>query len=433
MRRIHSLIAMVLMCSLFLFIYYSSLSQPQAQFHRPLTGVSANTISAGHSDFVKNGEKYSIKNDGKMDVLTHVPGSIPGVPQEGFALSASFRESIPQNPAYWNRLLHFQLKQMDNKQSPAGPEGRNWSNCENSAEQLRTNIHDFSQYPELHKIFIRGMDCRDPPILIDQPEKCRSNGGKTFLLFAIKSTPRNFEQRQTVRETWGREAVYSGWVKVRTVFLLGTTTQDDPNLSRLLAFEGRLYGDLLQWNFQDSFFNLTLKEHAFYRWALARCPNVSFIFKGDDDVFANTKAILAYLQSLEPDKASKLYLGQALISASPLRDSKSKYYIPESFYEGGYPAYTGGGGYLFSGSLIGQLYGVTVLLPFFPIDDVYTGMCFSALGIVPEKHDGFQTFDIREQDRANVCVHRNLLLVHKRSPREIMQLWRDIKNPLLLC
>ncbi|XP_010901346.2 N-acetyllactosaminide beta-1,3-N-acetylglucosaminyltransferase 2 isoform X2 [Esox lucius] len=401
MRPVQSFILMIILCSLCIVFYYSSFNLQLAYSHRSLLEVSANPTPEGNR-------------------VNHPP-------------FASFREFIPQNQAYWNRLLHFQLRRMGQRQEGIGQEGSNWSSCEQNPEHLRTNVHDFSSYPELHQVFIRGMDCRHPPILINQPEKCTSDGGDTFLLFAIKSTPKNFEQRQAVRETWGREGVYSGGVRVRTVFLLGSTSQDDPDLSQLLAYEGRRYGDLLQWGFKDSFFNLTLKEHVFYRWALTHCPNISFVFKGDDDVFANTKAILAHLQSLEPDKASKLYLGQVLTSASPLRDTKSKYYIPESFYEGPYPAYAGGGGYLFSGSLIRPLYGITLTLPFFPIDDVYSGMCFSALDVAPEVHPGFHTFDIREQDRENVCVHRNLLLVHKRSPQQILRLSRSMKNPLLIC
>ncbi|KAI4905264.1 hypothetical protein NFI96_004843 [Prochilodus magdalenae] len=312
----------------------------------------------------------------------------------------------------------------------------NGSHCQpETIESLQLNIQDFRSYPELYQDFLKGMDCHSPQILIDQPNKCAPLDGKghVFLLFAVKSTPRHFERRQAVRDTWGKEKVYQDGLFVKTVFLLGSTSVDDPNLDKLITFEAQEYGDLLVWDFQDSFYNLTLKEHVFFKWALYRCSQVSFIFKGDDDVFANTLAILSHLQSLDSDKASKLYTGHIISDASPLRDIKNKYFVPQSFYEGPYPPYAAGGGFLFSGSLLKPLYIISHYIPFFPIDDVYTGMCFKALGISAEKHQGFQTFDIREQDRENACVHKHLLLVHKRNPRQTKILWRNMHSTMLTC
>uniref|UniRef100_A0AAY5EE04 Hexosyltransferase n=1 Tax=Electrophorus electricus TaxID=8005 RepID=A0AAY5EE04_ELEEL len=345
--------------------------------------------------------------------------------------SASFREFIPQNSAFWNRKLHSLLRQ----QAKANASGhvRPNSHCQpESSESLYMNIPDYREYPELYQDFVRGMECRNPRIIIDQPKKCASVG-KVFLLFAIKSVPRHFERRQAVRETWGKEKTYPGGLVVKTVFLLGTSSMDSPNLDNLVTFEAKVFGDILVWDFQDSFFNLTLKEHVFFKWALHNCHHVSFIFKGDDDIFANTPAILHYLQSLEPEKASKMYIGQVIFNATPLRNVNNKYYVPKTFYEGAYPAYAGGGGFLFPGALLQPLYLISQYIPFFPIDDVYTGMCFKALNISPEKHNGFQTFDIREEDRSNACVYKDLLLVHRRSPEQNIRLWRNMHSPLLTC
>ncbi|KAG7471155.1 hypothetical protein MATL_G00121270 [Megalops atlanticus] len=351
-------------------------------------------------------------------------------------ISANFRKAVPQSSAYWNRRQHFLLKQLDARVNITDDERLSWSHCSAaSVERLQTNIQDFNSYPVLYQDFLHGMECRDPPILIDQPDKCASEGkeGQTYLLFAIKSVPRNFERRQAIRETWGQERVYEGGLRVRTVFLLGTSSTEDPDLGQLLSFEAQHFGDLLQWGFRESFYNLTLKDNAFLHWAMKRCSSTTFIFKGDDDVFANTQAMLNYLLSLEPEKAKKLYVGHIVSQASPFRDAKSKYYVPQTFYEGAYPSYAGGGGFLFSGSLLQPLFRLSQFIPFFPIDDVYTGMCFQALGITPEAHKGFQTFDIREQDRENACAHRDLILVHQRSPQQTLRLWRGMHSHLLTC
>lgn len=351
-------------------------------------------------------------------------------------ISEGFRKFIPKNGAFWNRKLHSLLRQFDGAQNQTLEDARNRFRCQpESFELLQANIQDVQSYPSLYRDFLKGMECRDPPIFIDQPRKCMSGNEEQqiFLLFAIKSMPRHFERRQAVRETWGREGTYENGVQVRTVFLLGRSSLDDPSLDKLLSLEAQEFHDLLIWDFQDSFYNLTLKGHVFFKWMLDNCPHVSFVFNGDDDVFANTEAILKHLQSLEPAQASSLYTGQIIFDASPLRDPKIKYYVPLSFYECPYPPYAGGGGFLFSGNLLPSLYHVSFYIPFFPIDDVYTGMCFKALGITPVKHSGFQTFDIREQDRENVCVHKDLLLVHQRNPQQTMRLWRNMHSSMLTC
>lgn len=359
---------------------------------------------------------------------------LPNVNISAVKISQEFREYIPQNSAYWNRKLYSGLRKLDSAGNLAQPEIDGNGTLE-STESLQTNVPGFGSYPSIHQDFLRSMTFRNADILINQPNKCSSQGNpdKVMLLFGIKSSAHNFEQRQAVRQTWGEEGTYEDGLLVRTVFLLGTSSSDNPDLGKLLALEAQAFGDLLVWDFKDSFFNLTLKEHVFFKWSILHCPQVSFIFKGDDDIFVNTKAILKYLKSLDPAKKSKLYLGQIISQASPLRDPKIKYYVPQTFYEGPYPPYAGGGGLVFSGALLQSLYSITWYIPFFPIDDVYTGMCFQALGIAAEKHDGFRTFDIMANDRENACVHRDLLVVHRKTPQQTIRLWRTMNSPLLIC
>lgn len=345
------------------------------------------------------------------------------------------RQTIPQNGAYWNRLLYTAIKQLENGEIPFSRDSE-WARCrESNQELLKTNVHDILLYPPVLQDFLQIMNCRSPPLLINQPNKCITGEGEadnqTLLVFGIKSVPGHFEQRQAVRKTWGREGLFQSGLRVHTVFLLGSSSQDD--LDPLLSFESQYFGDLLQWDIHESLLNLTHKVHAFFEWTLKHCPQVSFIFSGDDDVFVNSPALFTYLESLEPSKASQLYVGQVLSASVPFRDPKSKYYIPLSFYDGSYPPYVGGGGFVLSGALLQPLNSVSRIIPMFPMDDVYTGMCLQAVGVSPEENSGFKTFDIKEEDRENLCVHKNLILIHQRSPQQIRKLWNGIHNPLLTC
>lgn len=120
-------------------------------------------------------------------------------------------------------------------------------------------LPSFSEQPQQVRDFLLYKHCRDFLLLQDAPpSKCAQ---PVFLLLVIKSSPRNYERRELVRRTWGRERRVKG-AQLRLLFLVGTAP--DPlearKVNQLLAMEARVHGDILQWDFHDSFFNLTLKQ-----------------------------------------------------------------------------------------------------------------------------------------------------------------------------
>ncbi|XP_062916055.1 N-acetyllactosaminide beta-1,3-N-acetylglucosaminyltransferase 2-like [Mobula hypostoma] len=344
-------------------------------------------------------------------------------------ISAAYRGFIPVKKSFWNQRQHQLFQKLEELRRRGATEYLPPQKC--NLTSLGAEIPDVHTYSEAHRDFAYYVSCRDHPQRINHRDKC---SGGVFLLLAVKSRAANFDRRQAIRVTWGREASVRG-VGVRTVFLVGSTSDlgQGPDLQQLLSYEDHLHGDILQWEFKDTLFNLTLKDNLFLKWATAHCPSVQYVFKGDDDIFLNTPALLDFLQSLDKNQSKQLYVGQTIMNASPLRDAKNKYSVPMSFYDGAYPAYAGGGGFLYSGSLVRLLYEVSHYIPFYPIDDVFTGMCFSALGISPLHHQGFRTFDIEAKHRENPCTYVDLILVHQRSPLQTMELWRRLQNPELRC
>ncbi|CDQ65256.1 unnamed protein product [Oncorhynchus mykiss] len=296
---------------------------------------------------------------------------------------------------------------------------------------VTTQVKDYNSLPPRFQDFLLHMRCRSYPMIMDQPRVCES---KPYLLLAVKSLAPHFDRRQAIRESWGRVGVLANRT-VATVFLLGNASAADhfPNLFGMLSHEARLYGDLLQWDYRDSFFNLTLKEVLFLDWFSKRCPDARFVFKGDDDVFVNTWRILDFLHNLPEIRARDLFIGDVITNAGPHRDKKLKYFIPESVFMGPYPPYAGGGGFLYSGELALQLHNISQQVALYPIDDVYTGMCLQKLGLVPEKHKGFRTFDIDEKYRGNPCAYKSLMLVHSRTPQEMIKIWAWLSDPELDC
>ncbi|KAM3873775.1 N-acetyllactosaminide beta-1,3-N-acetylglucosaminyltransferase 2 [Diretmus argenteus] len=375
-----------------------------------------------------------------------------------------------EDSALWNRLQHVWDRQHNPilRGNTSGmltkPDAKLSSLLEEECRSdcvsykcLVPRLDDFSSLPEQMTAFIKSMHCREYPLLINQPGTCGEN--KSFgldtpmLMMAIKSQVGNFENRQAIRETWGRSGLVKGEVNgkgglVRTVFLLGrqdSTTGPHPDLKTLLELESQKYGDILQWDFRDTFFNLTLKDLLFWRWLQQYCPTAIFVFKGDDDIFVRTGALLDYLHKQweehimwrayrnETDMMMDLFVGEVINNAKPNREPTTKYYIPESFYKGVYPPYAGGGGVVYSGSLAIRLREVSERVRLFPIDDVYLGMCLHRLGLSPSHHLGFLTFDLPEAEREKPCAYRSVLLVHKRSPKEMLTLWKQLQTPPAQC
>lgn len=354
--------------------------------------------------------------------------------------SKAFWAKLVPSPAYWNR----QQQILDIQNSPillansSSADIPDWINdtvltsdlCQPNFK-VTTQVKDYNSLPNRFKDFLLYMPCRSYPVIQDQPEICKE---PPYLLLAVKSLAPHFDRRQAIRQSWGRAGVMANKTVV-TVFLLGNATSVDhhPDLSEMVHYESSRHRDIIQWDFRDSFFNLTVKEVLFLEWIQARCAGAQFIFKGDDDVFVNTYRILNFLKGLPEPKARDLFVGDVITNAGPHRDKKVKYFIPESIYVGAYPPYAGGGGYLYSGDIAARLLNVSQHVALYPIDDVYTGMCLRKLGLAPEKHKGFRTFNIEEKYRSNPCAYKSLMLVHPRTPQEMILIWSWLSRPDLSC
>lgn len=93
--------------------------------------------------------------------------------------------------------------------------------------------------------YLRKKDNRDFRMMIDQPDKCAPGpeGTPPYMLIVIKSVAADFDKRQVVRRTWGREGEIQPGIDVRTVFLLGVPKNATqlPLWDRLLAYESETF------------------------------------------------------------------------------------------------------------------------------------------------------------------------------------------------
>uniref|UniRef100_A0A2K6T3R0 Hexosyltransferase n=1 Tax=Saimiri boliviensis boliviensis TaxID=39432 RepID=A0A2K6T3R0_SAIBB len=204
----------------------------------------------------------------------------------------------------------------------------------------------------------------------------------------------------------------------------------------LVALEAREQGDVLQWAFADTFLNLTLKHVHLLDWLAARCPHARFLLSGDDDVFVHTANVLRFLRAQPPGR--HLFCGQLMQGSVPIRDSRSKYFVPPQLFPGPvYPVYCSGGGFLLSGATARALRLAAHHTPLFPIDDAYMGMCLERAGLEPSGHEGIRPFGVQlpgaRQPSFDPCMYRQLLLVHRFAPYEMLLMWKALHSPTLSC
>ncbi|XP_038133576.1 N-acetyllactosaminide beta-1,3-N-acetylglucosaminyltransferase 2-like [Cyprinodon tularosa] len=382
----------------------------------------------------------------------------------GPSVPKTFWENHQESDALWNQLQ----RSVDHLFNPLLHPGKSNTLLERSSldESLLQQSYNevtamdrvmdtFEKLPKQIREFARYMQRRDYPVLLHPDGECGAQSKQEkeppLILFAIKSTVLNFKNRHAIRQTWGRIGWVEGWringsegevggACIRRVFLFGRETPEElgMDVSHLLRAESKRHGDILQWDFHDTFFNLTLKDVLFWSWFSHRCTQPLFVFKGDDDVFVNTPKLITFLkhqlkQHQTRGTMDEFMVGDVIGSATPNRVKRSKYFIPEGFYRGRYPVYAGGGGVVYSGGLARRLHNISKTIHLFPIDDVYVGMCMIRLNAHPVHDPAFLTFDFTEKGEAEPCSYHSILLVHKRSPTEVVELWADIRNTREQC
>ncbi|XP_043910685.1 N-acetyllactosaminide beta-1,3-N-acetylglucosaminyltransferase 3-like [Protopterus annectens] len=305
-----------------------------------------------------------------------------------------------------------------------------------------SSINGFSQLADHVKDFLRYRHCKNFEVLHDIPSKCDGpqQSDKVFLFLVIKSTPANYDRREVIRKTWGQERVFSE-MQIKILFILGVDSKEKERkkFQQLIHTEYKQYGDILQWDFYDTFFNLTLKQVLFYEWFIEHCPNVKFLFNGDDDVFVNSDDMVHYLAGLKGNNGDKhLYVGQLIPHVKPIRNEASKYCVPKEVYPAEfYPAYCAGGGIVMSGFTAREIYKASHIIPVMPIDDVYLGICLKKAGLSPASHMAISTIGVHAPspsvDSFDPCYYRDYLVVHRLLPYEIVVMWDAIHDPNLKC
>ncbi|MCL4147395.1 UNVERIFIED_CONTAM: hypothetical protein GTU68_048801 [Idotea baltica] len=228
------------------------------------------------------------------------------------------------------------------------------------------------------------------PFTFIYQEKCRSKE-PIKLLYVVKSSLKNFEKRQAIRNTWGYENRFSD-VTIRTVFLLGYDF-DNVDLQVKIEREANTHKDIIQAEFQDAYFNNTLKTMMGIYWTFHYCDNVKYFFFVDDDYYVSTRNILRFLRSPINEYQDQLFAGYVFQNVSPIRWYFSKWYISLDEYPySHWPPYVTAGAYVLSHKSLVSMYYSSLYTSFFRFDDIFLGMAAKKAGLKPFHHQDFHFY-----------------------------------------
>ncbi|KAM3930243.1 lactosylceramide 1,3-N-acetyl-beta-D-glucosaminyltransferase isoform 1-T2 [Leptodactylus fuscus] len=265
--------------------------------------------------------------------------------------------------------------------------------------------------------------------LISNKYKCQNEN--VLLLLFVKTSPENRRRRDAIRRTWGNEdyirSQYDANIKV--MFALGV--EKDPAkrsvLQQQLESENKIYKDLVQQDFLDTFYNLTLKFILQFGWANTYCPNAKFIMTADDDVFVHTPNLVSYLKELDQIGVQDFWIGRVHRGSPPVRNKNSKYYVPYEMYQwSSYPDYTAGAAYVVSQDVAAKVYEASLTLnTSLYIDDVFMGICANKVGVVPQRHTFFSG---EGKAPYHQCIYGKMMTSHGHLD-DLHYLWKQTTDP----
>ncbi|KAG8441350.1 hypothetical protein GDO86_006908 [Hymenochirus boettgeri] len=257
--------------------------------------------------------------------------------------------------------------------------------------------------------------------LMNPQEKCQ--GRTPFLVLLVVAESHDIESRMAIRETWGNESNY-GEVDMVTVFLVGLSKVATDKVNLLLEEENRIYGDIVQQDFIDTYYNLTLKTLMGMEWVAKYCPTASYVMKIDSDMFLNVEYLVHKVLVKGTPVRQNYITGHIYFHTGPIRDKAYKWYVPKEVYPNNtYPPYCSGPGYVFSADLAQKIFDMAQVIRLMPMEDSFIGICLYELKLSPSASPP-NTFLVyrRDYDR---CAFNKLVIVHHYARKELREVWDD--------
>ncbi|KAM6965148.1 beta-1,3-galactosyltransferase 2 [Aplochiton taeniatus] len=268
--------------------------------------------------------------------------------------------------------------------------------------------------------------------ILNQPNVCKKRA--PFLVFVVPVAPADSVSRDTIRKTWGGQSLIHN-VEALTLFYVGLHYEGNTSdIQNGLKRESLEHGDIIQMDFLDNYYNLTIKTIMIMNWLAKHCQSASYAMKVDADIFVN----VFYLVKLLGDSPRHDYItGSVIGDGKPRRDMNSKWHLSEDLYpENSFPPYVSGAGYVFSLDLAKRISWASTFVRMIPLEDVYVGLCLRVLRVRPVYSQSLlglrNLFEVRrfKYDR---CAYAKRVIVNGFKPQELMHIWHDFMQGFETC
>ncbi|KAG8535656.1 hypothetical protein GDO81_028056 [Engystomops pustulosus] len=286
-------------------------------------------------------------------------------------------------------------------------------------QSVTLNDGEYDYHLDLSRFYMEFpyMQTYQCSVILSPPVARFDDGNSSLIVMAVKSPPGSGARRSAIRQTWAKDQRVEGY-KMKHLFLVGRTKVSGE--MELVKVESDTYGDILQWDITEEHHNLSLKERCFLEWLHHNLPGVAYVYKGDDDVFVNKILMVDLLKNFgSPDLVHGFHNHRPnVIRGSKYRVSEALY--PMTFY----PGFVSGGGFIFSGPSVHRLYEASLVLPVFPLDDVYFGFLILASNLTYRHDARFRVHGLRYDN----CNYMQAIVVHGVVTDELIQVWKKMEE-----
>jgi len=220
---------------------------------------------------------------------------------------------------------------------------------------------------------------------------CHGIQKRNSIFAAVLSKPDQSGTRDIIRQSsWLVHAKNNTAQKLRYVFLVGQplTVKEQKNLER----EAKIYGDIAQQNFADTYVNLTLKTLFGLEYGIKYCKDAAFIMKIDTDVFINFPKLQRVIETKGSTTEVMGNCRKDLVVLRQTDNIKEKKWVMtyDEYKQEVYPPYCEGPRYIIPMQVAKALVNVSPNVPFFRMEDTYIAMC---LAVTPYRVKNIPDFD----------------------------------------
>ncbi|XP_060564908.1 beta-1,3-galactosyltransferase 5-like [Ruditapes philippinarum] len=261
------------------------------------------------------------------------------------------------------------------------------------------------------------------------------------LIVLIPSIPSNGYIRTAIRSTYGLIARYTPsdlqrfgmQHPVQIAFLLGRSPNQSVDYD--VRKEQRKHSDIVQADFIDSYYNLTLKVLYGLKWVNTYCQGVRYVLKADEDVFVNIQLLLAELRTYRVSTKGSVfgfihssYYGLKVLKTGKWGVNESEYPLRR------YPPYAQGTSYTITGNLVPKIVEIAQHLPYLHIEDAFiTGIIAGKiLGANLERING-NSFWTEEAPDPCEFVKTERVSQTNMKPSSMYKTWQALLSPDTLC